>query len=101
MGSTVRQNLQSLNEEFAKDFEPHVINTPSTGLVYKAVLYKPPDDLVPGQLYAIKGKSGRSLTLLPFAGAAGEPRPMSFSQLPDHPFHKFHSAEEVYAALRE
>lgn len=41
------------------------------------------------------------LSLLPFAGKAGESRPIAFSQPSSHPYHNFKSPEELYRYLDE
>mmetsp|Transcript_131902 Transcript_131902/g.410041 ORF Transcript_131902/g.410041 Transcript_131902/m.410041 type:complete len:466 (+) Transcript_131902:102-1499(+) len=100
--SAVRKSLQAAEGgELASAFEQRAIRTPSTGLIFRAVLYEPPEDLEPGKLCSPEGKSGRLLSLLPFAGRPGQLRPLSFAQAADHPFHNLRTPEDVYAMLRE
>lgn len=99
--SEVRTTLSAHSDEFAADFTPRVLKTPSSGLVYKAVLFTPPDDFDPQKIYRILGKSGRSFALLPFAGKAGEPRPLSFAQAPEHIFHSFKYPADLFTYLDE
>lgn len=88
-------------ENLASDFQLQVIKTPSTGLKYRAVLFRPPDSFEPQKMYQFTGKSGHILSLLPFAGRPGQARPLSFAQLPNHPLHSFKTAAEAYAVLEQ
>lgn len=98
--SMVRQSLAAM-EDLASDFQLQAIPTPSTGLQYRAVLFRPPDTFEPRKMYQFTGKSGYTLGLLPFAGEPGQARPLSFAQLPNHPLHSFKTADEVYSELEQ
>eukprot|EP00929_Paragymnodinium_shiwhaense_P038088 TRINITY_DN20190_c0_g1_i1.p1 TRINITY_DN20190_c0_g1~~TRINITY_DN20190_c0_g1_i1.p1 ORF type:complete len:469 (-),score=33.02 TRINITY_DN20190_c0_g1_i1:242-1648(-) len=100
---TMLSKLRDLGYAAAESPEDMVksIDTPSSGMGYRAVLYRPPESLKPDGMHLIKGKSGRCLSLLPFCGKAGEPRPLSFALPLAHRFHSYLTPEEVLADLGE
>jgi len=99
--STVRAKLQAVSDECMADFEPRVLDTPSSGLVYRAVLATPLDEFHPHKMHVIAGKSGQWIAMLPFSGARGEPRPLSFVRRADSILHNLAAPEAVYAYLDE
>uniref|UniRef100_A0A7S1AC20 FAD-binding domain-containing protein n=1 Tax=Noctiluca scintillans TaxID=2966 RepID=A0A7S1AC20_NOCSC len=99
--SAVRAKLQAVSAECMADFEPRVLDTPSSGLVYRAVLATPPDEFHPHKIHRIAGKSGQSVAMLPFSGARGEPRPLSFARTADSILHNLATPDAVYAYLDE
>ena len=50
-------------------------------------------------LNIIQGRTGYAVSMLPYTGKAGQPRPLSFAQLPGHLFHNLHTADKVYDML--
>ena len=55
------------------DFEPRVLDTLSSGLVYRAVLAIPLDEFHPHEMHVVVGKPGHWIVMLPFSGARGKP----------------------------
>ena len=99
--STVRAKLQAMSDECMADFEPRVLDTPSFGLVYRAVLATPLDEFHPHEMHVIAGKSGQWIVMLPFSGARGKRRPLSFVWRADNILHNLVAPETVYAHLDE
>ena len=99
--STVCAELQAVSDECMADFEPRVLDTSSSGLVYRAVLATPLDEFHPHKMNVIVGKSGQWIVMLPFSGARGKPRPLSFVWRADNILHNLVAPEAVYAHLDE
>jgi len=94
--SRVREILQKIDSEFTMSS----VGTPSTGFVYKAMLYRPPQNVDPKCIYRIVSMSGFTLLMFPHDGPPGEPRPLQMAQAPSHRLHSFQAPSDLIDFLR-
>jgi len=100
--SAVRESLVKSGGQLAKDFEQQVLDTPSSGLTYKAMLVRAPADFLPSKLYIVQGKSGKTLTFLPFSGGEpGKPRLLAKAGSEKMGFNSFRTSDDLYKELRK
>lgn len=91
--------VRSTLAEIDKEFQVHKVACPSAGVSFRASLVTPPLSFDPHDTFLILGKTSGNLSLLPYCGERGEPRPLATARLQDDKLFQAKNADDLYDML--